>query len=60
LILPYLRGRLFYWDTIKNKSLWYPSIEIFNQETLHNWYQPIKKIQSKLTEIVNLKKNNYI
>jgi tetratricopeptide (TPR) repeat protein len=57
LILPYLRGRLFYWDTIKNKSLWYPSIEIFNQETLHNWYQPIQNIQAKLTEIVNLKSN---
>ena len=55
LILPYQRGRLFYWDAVNNKSLWYPSIEIFNQETVENWHQPIKQIKSKLNTIANLK-----
>ena len=55
LILPYQRGRLFYWDAIHNQSLWYPSIEIFNQETVENWHKPIKKIQLKLYSLANLK-----
>jgi tetratricopeptide (TPR) repeat protein len=55
LILPYQRGRLFYWDTVNNKSLWYPSIEIFNQETVENWHQPIQQIKNKLNTIANLK-----
>ena len=55
LILPYQRGRLFYWDTIHNQSLWYPSIEIYNQTTVKNWHQPILQIQTKLNTVANLK-----
>ena len=31
------------------------ALEIFNQETVENWHQPIKQIKSKLNTIANLK-----
>jgi tetratricopeptide (TPR) repeat protein len=56
LILPYQKGRLFYWDTVNHQSLWYPSIEILNQETLENWHRPIQEVQYKLNTIANSRK----
>jgi tetratricopeptide (TPR) repeat protein len=56
LILPYQKGRLFYWDAVNHQSLWYPSIEILNQETVENWDRPIQEVQLKLNTIVNLRK----
>jgi tetratricopeptide (TPR) repeat protein len=56
LILPYQKGRLFYWDTANHRSLWYPSIEIINQETVENWHRPIQEVQLKLNTIAKLRK----
>jgi tetratricopeptide (TPR) repeat protein len=56
LILPYQKGRLFYWDAVNHQSLWYPSIEILNQETVENWHRPIQEVQLKLNTIANLRK----
>jgi ADP-heptose:LPS heptosyltransferase len=42
LICPTGKGQLWYWKN-KNfdKSLWYPSISIFEQEIRGNWDKPI-------------------
>jgi len=52
LILPFQRGRIFYWKEINGRCLWYPSVEIYNQETLSNWREPISYVRSQLSSLI--------
>jgi tetratricopeptide (TPR) repeat protein len=52
LILPFQRGRIFYWKEINGKCLWYPSVKIYNQETLLNWQKPISYVRSQLLNLI--------
>jgi ADP-heptose:LPS heptosyltransferase len=52
LLLPFRRGRLFYWREINGKCIWYPTVEIYNQETLLNWNKPICDITSELLILI--------
>jgi tetratricopeptide (TPR) repeat protein len=52
LILPFQRGRIFYWKEINRKCLWYPSVEIYNQETLLSWHKPISYVRSQLLNLI--------
>ena len=48
LLLPYFYGVLWYWHKEDDKSLWYPSIEIFRQSSEDDWTDPIENIAKKL------------
>ena len=50
LLLPKGKGRLWYWITKKKKSVWYPKIEIVEQEEVGRWQTVIKKLQKKVRE----------
>ena len=44
LLLPYGRGRLWYWLETNGKSVFYPSVAVFNQTNSGGWNEPINKI----------------
>jgi tetratricopeptide (TPR) repeat protein len=51
LLIPYEDGKIWYWGESENKSLWYPSIEIYRCDVNNFWSNPIQKINSKLKDI---------
>ena len=44
LLTPYSVGKIWYWHETRNKSLWYPSVNIYRQESNKSWNLPIKNI----------------
>ena len=48
LLLPHSHGKIWYWGTSGNSSLWYPSIHIFRSKTPDNWHGVIKELWSAL------------
>ena len=48
LILPFSRGKIWYWGESTDRSLWYPSIEIFRCPGLGLWDIPINNLSTKL------------
>jgi tetratricopeptide (TPR) repeat protein len=48
LLLPHSHGKIWYWGTTGNTSLWYPSIHIFRSKTPDNWHGVIKELWSAL------------
>lgn len=51
LLIPYEDGKIWYWGESENKSLWYPSIEIYRCDINNFWPNPIQKITAKLKDI---------
>ena len=51
LLIPYEDGKIWYWGESENKSLWYPSIEIYRCDINNFWSTPIQKITAKLKDI---------
>ena len=45
LLLPKGKGRLWYWSSIKNNSLWYSSIEVIEQDFPGEWEPVIHKLK---------------
>ncbi len=39
---------LWYWQTKKNKSIWYPNTYIYRQNEFNNWNDPISKLKGDL------------
>ena len=54
LLLPYGRGRLWYWLETNGKSVFYPSVTIFNQTNSGDWHDPINKINDLLYKNYNI------
>ena len=48
LMVPYEKGKIWYWHDGLKESLWYPSIEIFTQTETGDWTKPISDIKEKL------------
>ncbi len=48
LLLPYARGRLWYWSDIDGRNPWYPSITMFSQPEQGDWQTPLEKIRATL------------
>lgn len=48
LILPFSSGKIWYWGESTDRSLWYPSIEIFSCPGLGLWDIPINNLSKKL------------
>jgi tetratricopeptide (TPR) repeat protein len=48
LITPKSFGKIWYWQSSSNHSLWYPSVIIYPQKEDDNWEDPIKLIKSTI------------
>jgi Tfp pilus assembly protein PilF len=48
LLVPYNVGKIWYWHENRNKSLWYPSVNIYRQESNRSWNFPVENIISDL------------
>ena len=44
LLIPFSRGKLWYWTDVSGKSYWYPTIHIFKQKRPNSWKEPITKM----------------
>ena len=53
LILPYEKGRIWYWHDNLKTSLWYPTIQIFTQSKAGDWTEPINDIKNQLIGYMN-------
>jgi ADP-heptose:LPS heptosyltransferase len=50
LLLPKGKGRLWYWTSQNYKSVWYPSIQIIEQEEPGSWDEAIIKLSKIIKE----------
>ena len=50
LLLPKGKGRLWYWSSKNNRSLWYPSIEVIEQNVAGSWNSVINKLSKLVKE----------
>jgi Flp pilus assembly protein TadD len=48
LLLPKGKGRLWYWSSSKNQSLWYSSIEVIEQDFPGEWEPVINEVKTKV------------
>ena len=48
LFIPYAHGKMWYWGESENKSLWYPSVEIYRCIENGLWSHPIVEIATRL------------
>jgi len=48
LLLPKGKGRLWYWSSTKNQSLWYSSIEVIEQDFPGEWETVINEVKTKV------------
>jgi hypothetical protein len=53
LMVPYSKGRLWYWHDSLKQSLWYPSVQIFTQTETGDWSVPINEIKVKILEEIS-------
>ena len=53
LLLPLGKGRLWNWGSIKDRSIWYPSIKIFQQLKPGNWSDPVAKVKKEIINCPN-------
>ena len=51
LLLPLGKGRLLNWVSKNEKSLWYPSVKIFQQKMPGDWTYPIKKLKEEILHL---------
>jgi tetratricopeptide (TPR) repeat protein len=48
LLLPYSVGKFWYWHAIDGKSIWYPSVRVFEQEQQGDWSAPVNAVKQYL------------
>ena len=53
LIVPYSKGRCWYWHDGLKTSLWYASIQVFTQTETGDWSAPINQIKEKIVEEIS-------
>ena len=42
-LLPFSKGKIWYWHSGIGQSLWYPSLELVSQIHMNDWTDPIQK-----------------
>ncbi len=52
LLLPYDKGKIWYWHDNLKVSLWYPSVEIFTQSETGDWKKPVSDIKEQLVKLI--------
>jgi len=50
LLVPFGKGKLWYWHSMNGHSLWYPSVRIFEQSANGNWDQAIAQATAFVKE----------
>ena len=53
LMVPYSKGRIWYWHEGLKQSLWYPSIQIFTQTKAGDWSVPISEIKEEIAKEIS-------
>ena len=48
LLLPFSKGRFWYWHHENKKSLWYPSVNVIEQVKMDDWSEVIKDVAEKI------------
>ena len=51
-ILPFSKGKIWYWHSGEGQSAWYPSLELTSQIQMNDWTDPIDKCKKWLLEQV--------
>ena len=54
LLLPLGKGRLWNWNFENHRSIWYPSVKIFQQETQGIWIDPVLKLEKEVKKCLNV------
>jgi tetratricopeptide (TPR) repeat protein len=54
LIVPYEKGKIWYWHDGLKQSLWYPTIEIYTQSKTGDWSEAIKEVHQKIVSEITL------
>jgi tetratricopeptide (TPR) repeat protein len=47
-LLPFTKGKIWYWHDGIGKSEWYPSLDLFSQDIKADWTKPIDEIKDKI------------
>jgi tetratricopeptide (TPR) repeat protein len=55
LMLPYSKGKFWYWHEHEGRNLWYPSVKPIEQISFGDWCTTVKKIQQNLTNDLSRK-----
>jgi tetratricopeptide (TPR) repeat protein len=53
LMVPYEKGKIWYWHDGLKISLWYPSVQIFTQTETGDWTEPVSDIKKQLLGQIN-------
>jgi tetratricopeptide (TPR) repeat protein len=48
LMVPYSVGKIWYWHENQDRSIWYPSVQIFRQQAMGDWSGPIEAIKQEM------------
>ena len=54
LMVPFAKGRIWYWHYDMHQSIWYPSIKIFSQDKNEIWTPVIKDICNELQKLYKI------
>ncbi len=57
LLLPYSNGMFWYWHSVDRRSIWYPTIKIFQQQVDGDWTGPILELKKYLEQNLNVKQS---
>ena len=49
-LLPFSKGKIWYWHSGEGQSTWYPSLELTSQTEMNNWAEPITKSKEWILE----------
>ena len=52
-LLPFSKGKIWYWHSGKGQSFWYPSLELVSQSQMNDWTDPIQKCKDWVMEQKN-------
>jgi tetratricopeptide (TPR) repeat protein len=51
LLVPATRGKLWYWHSINNNSMWYPSVRVLKNDNSHSWKNSVCSLKTLLEKI---------
>ena len=49
-LLPFSKGKIWYWHSGEGQSTWYPSLQLVSQTQMNDWTYPIQKCKDWILE----------
>ena len=49
-LLPFSKGKIWYWHSGEGQSTWYPSLQLASQTQMNDWTSPIQKCKNWILE----------